>query len=93
MLLNAFNFSFVNNNIFFFKINYIFKCSLKELQTFFKQYFPQYKVCLFSIWSNTQIVGIEWTQGLYSLDFAVESFSALFAQSSIFLLEIQYQDK
>ena len=58
-------------------------CSLKEVQNFFIQSFPQYKVCLFSIWSNPQIFDIEYPQGICSPIFVAEDFSGLFTHQSI----------
>ena len=80
--------SSVNSNIFVFSKPIIFfACSLKEAQNFFIQSFPRYKVCLFSIWSNLQIVYIEYSQGTCSPIFSVEDSSGLFAHLSIFLLK------
>ena len=66
----------------------IFACSLKEVQNFFKQSFPQYKVSFSAMWLNPQIVDIEYPQGVCYSMFVFEDFSGLFAHSSIFLLEI-----
>ena len=60
---------------------------LKEVQNFFRQYFPQYKVCLFSMWSNAQIVDREYPQGICSPISVVEKFSALFAYPSMILVK------
>ena len=48
------------------------------------QSFPRYKVCLSFIWSNPQIVAIEYPQGICSPIFAVEDFSGFFAHPYIF---------
>ena len=49
--------------------------------------FPWYKVCLSFMWSNPQIVDIEYPQGICSDKniFVVEEFCRLFAHPSIFL--------
>ena len=52
-----------------------FACSVKELRNFFIQYFPQYKVCLSSMWLNLQIVYIEYSQGICSPSSFVEELS------------------
>ena len=75
---------------FLFKINYIFACSLKAVQNFFIQSFPRYKVCLFSMWSNSKIVGIEYSQGKCSPIFVEEVFTGLFAHPSVFPIEDSY---
>ena len=51
------------------------------------QSFPRYKVCLSFIWSNPQIVAIEYPQGICSPIFAVEDFSGFFAHPYIFLIK------
>ena len=56
----------------------------KDSQNFFIQSSPQYKVCLFSTWSNAQIVDTEYQQRIFSPIFAVEEFSELFEHPSIF---------
>ena len=48
---------------------------------------PQYKICLFSILLNAQIVDIEYRQGICSPIFVVEEFSGLFAQPFIYLIK------
>ena len=54
---------------------------------FFIQSFRQYKVWLFFILSNAQIIDIEYLQGVCSPFFVVEEFSELFAHPSIFLIK------
>ena len=79
-----FNSSFVYCNIFFFsKWIIFFVSSLKELEKFFIQSFPQYKVYLFSIWTYPQIVDIKYPKGICSPIVAVEDFSGLFEYPSI----------
>ena len=46
-----------------------------------------YKLSLFSILLNAKIVDIEYAQGICWPTFVVESFSELFAHSSIFLIK------
>ena len=46
-----------------------------------------YKLRLFSILLNAKIVDIEYAQGICWPTFVVESFSELFAHSSIFLIK------
>ena len=58
---------------------------LKRTANLFNKSFPQYKVYLFSIWSNAQIVDIEYPQGIGSLNF--KDFFGLFAHPSIFLIK------
>ena len=58
-----------------------------------QQPFPRYKVCLFSIWSDPQIVEIEYLQGTCSPIFVVKDFSGLFPHPTIFQLKIQCQHK
>ena len=57
-------------------------CFLKELQNIFIQSSLQYKVCLFSVLSNTHIVDIK-----YLPIFVVEDFSELFSHLSTFLIK------
>ena len=64
-----------------------FACFLKEVQNLTIQLFPRYKVCLFSMWSNSQIVDIEYQQRICSSIYAVEELSGLFAHPSIFLIK------
>ena len=52
-----FNFFVVNGNIFNLSKSIIFfACSLKDLQNFFMLSLLQYKLCFFSIWSNSQMM-------------------------------------
>ena len=60
-------------------------CTFEDLQKFFIQSFPRYKVCLFFIWSNPQIVDIEYLQVICSPVFIVEDVCGLFAHPSILL--------
>ena len=69
-----------------FEITFV-ACSLKEVQNFFIQSSPRYKVCLFSILSKPHIIDIEYPQGICSPIFVVEEFSGLFAYPSIFLIK------
>ena len=81
-------FLFVIGNIFFFLKSIIFFAfSRKDSQYYFMQSFPQYKVCLFSMWSNAQVVDIEYLPGICSPIFLVEELSGLFAHSSVFLIK------
>ena len=58
-----FNSFSVNGNIFFLsKLITSAACSLKGIQNFFIQSFPQQKLCLFSIISNVHIFYIEYPQ-------------------------------
>ena len=50
-------------------------CSVKDLENFFKQYLLLYTSCLFFVALNGNIVGIEITEGICSLNFAVDEFS------------------
>ena len=49
--------------------------------------FSEYKVCFSSMWSNPQIVDIEYLQGICCPIFDVEEFSKLSAYPSIFLIK------
>ena len=69
---------------FFTKGIIFFACSLTELQNFFIESFPHYKVYLFSMRPIAQIVHIEYSQGICSTIFVVEDFSGLLAHPSIF---------
>ena len=60
-------------------------CTFEDLQNFFIQSFLRYKVCLFFIWSNPQIVDIEHPQVICSPVFIVEDVCGLFAHPSILL--------
>ena len=78
-LLTVTFFSFQNQLYFLhvlLKIHRTFSCSL----------FPRYKVCLSSMWSNPQIVDIEYLQGICSPIFVVEDFFGLFSRPSIFII-------
>ena len=76
---------FSHGNIFFFlKIITFVAFSLRELQNFFTQFSPRYKLCLFSTLSKAHIVDIEYLPGICSLIFIIEGFSGLFAHPSIF---------
>ena len=57
---------------------------LNELQNFFIQSSPKYKLRLSSIVSKANIVDTEYPQGTCSPIFVVEDFSGLFAYPSIF---------
>ena len=61
-------------------------CSFKEVQNFSMQSFPQYKVCLSSMF-YLQNFDFEYPKGICSPHFDVEEFSGLFAHSSIFLIK------
>ena len=61
---------------------YFFACSFKESLNFFIQSFLWYKVCLFSIWSNRQVVDIKYAQGICSPISVVEEFLGLFLHAS-----------
>ena len=60
-------------------------CTFEDLQKFFIQSFPRYKVCLFFIWSNPQIVDIEYPQVICSPVLIVENVCGLFVHPSILL--------
>ena len=60
-------------------------CTFEDLQNFFIQPFPRYKVCLFFIWSNPQIVDIEYPQVICSPVLIVENVCGLFVHPSILL--------
>ena len=62
-------------------------CSLKEVQHFFIQSSPRYKVFLFSMLSKDYIVDIEYPQGICSPIFVAEAFSRLFANPFILLIK------
>ena len=62
----------------------IFDYSLKELQNFFVQPFPQKKYVCFLC---DQFVVIEYPQGICSPIFVVEEFAGLFSVPSVFLIK------
>ena len=70
-------------SFFFSKPIIFFECSLQEAQNFFMESFPRYKLCLFSIWSNPQIVDIEYSQGICLPIFVFKEF----AHPTIFLIK------
>ena len=57
------------------------------MEKFFIQFFPKYKLSLFSILPNAHIVDIEYPQGICSPIFVVQVFAGLFLQLSIFLIK------
>ena len=59
-------------------------CSLKEVQTFFIQFSPQYKLGLFSVWSNAHMADIEYLQGIFSPIFVAEDLSGYLTDLSFF---------
>ena len=54
----------------------------------FEQPSLRYKLCLFPIVSKTQIVNIEYPQGICFPTFIAENFSGLFADPSTFFSQI-----
>ena len=69
---------------FSFQNQLYFYCVLLKIpKNFFRQSFPWYKVCLFSIQLNAQVVDIEYPQGICSPIFVVEVLSEVFAHPSI----------
>ena len=71
----------------FLKLIIFIVCSLKKLQNFFMQSLLLYTSCLFSMLLNDDIVDIEKPDGICSLTFVVDEFSALFLHPSIFFIK------
>ena len=65
----------------------MFDIEKKELQNFFIQSSPRYKLYLFFILPNAHLFDIEYSQGILLPIFDVEDFSGLFVQLSIFLIK------
>ena len=65
---------------FFSELVILFAHSLKISQNVLIQLSPRYKLCLFSISLNSQIICIEYLQGICFSIFVVEDFSGLFLQ-------------
>ena len=62
-------------------------CSLKDWQNFFLQSLPLCTSCLFSMFLNDDIVGIEKINGMCAPNFVVDEFSGLFLHSLIFSIK------
>ena len=62
-------------------------CSLKDSQNFFLQSLPLCTSCLFSMFLNDDIVGIEKINGMCAPNFVVDEFSGLFLHSLIFSIK------
>ena len=62
-------------------------CSLKDSQSFLVQSLTLYKLCLISIFLNDDIGGIEKNDGICLSNLAVDEFSLLFSQSSVFSIK------
>ena len=87
-LVSWYNVIFFNGIIFSFQNQLYFLHALLKIQKniFIKSY-SQYKLCLFSIYSNAQIVDINYSQGIYFPIFVVEGFSQIFLQLFNFFIK------
>ena len=83
---------FANNNIFFLSKLITFAAySPREIQNFFTQTSPRYKLWLFSIVSKAEIYDIEYPQGTCShATFVVKDFSSVFLSKYSRLVYVIY---
>ena len=76
----------INSFFLFLKLIVFIACFLKKSKKFLIQPLPVYTSCLFSLFLNEDIVDIEKPNEICSLTFAVNKFSGLFLDSSVFAI-------
>ena len=70
----------------FLKLVILIVCSLKESKQFCMQLSSLYTSCVFSILTNSQIIGIEYLQGIYSSPLVMNEFPGSVLYPSTFLI-------